>query len=368
VPYSVTLIPGDGIGPSVVAAARRVLDATGVAIAWDVRPAGLAALERTGTLLPDDVLSSIRRNGVALKGPLATPLAPRLPSANVALRRELGLYAGVRPCRSMPGVASPYEGVDVVVIRENTEDVYSGIEFEQGRAATGSLIGFIEEETGRRVRPDAGISLKTISIRASERIARVAMDYARSHGMRHVTAAHKANIMKFSDGLFLSTARRVAAEEYPDLAFDDRIIDALCMQLVQDPRRFGVLVMPNLYGDVVSDLCAGLIGGLGVAPGGHIGDDAAVFEATHGAGPRIPAGRANPTALILSGALLLRHLGERDAADRVEAAVAEVVADGRFVTYDLKPSPGDASAVGTEEATEAILARVSGAGRDRSGR
>jgi isocitrate dehydrogenase (NAD+) len=360
VPYSVTLIPGDGIGPSVVEVARRVIEATGVEVDWDRREVGLAALEHDGSLLPDDVLRTIRANGVALKGPVSTPLASGVRSVNVTLRQELDLYAGVRPCRLFPGVRSPYDAVDLVVVRENTEDMYTGIEFEQGRAATQELIEFIAEQTGRPVRRDAGMSIKSISVAGSERITRFAMRYATEHGRATVTAAHKANIMKFSDGLFLATARRVAAEEYPGLGFDDRIIDALCMQLVQAPDRFDVLVMPNLYGDVVSDLCAGLIGGLGVAPGGQIGDRCAVFEATHGTGPRIPPGRANPIAMVLSGAMLLGHLGEQDAADRVEAAVADVIADGRSVTYDLKPSREDPTAVGTEEAGDAIIARLRG--------
>jgi isocitrate dehydrogenase (NAD+) len=360
VPYSVTLIPGDGIGPSVVEVARRVIEATGVEVDWDRREAGLAALEHDGSLLPDDVLRTIRANGVALKGPVSTPLASGVRSVNVTLRQELDLYAGVRPCRLFPGVRSPYDAVDLVVVRENTEDMYTGIEFEQGRAATQELIEFIAEQTGRPVRRDAGMSIKSISVAGSERITRFAMRYATEHGRATVTAAHKANIMKFSDGLFLATARRVADEEYPGLGFDDRIIDALCMQLVQAPDRFDVLVMPNLYGDVVSDLCAGLIGGLGVAPGGQIGDRCAVFEATHGTGPRIPPGRANPIAMVLSGAMLLGHLGEQDAADRVEAAVADVIADGRSVTYDLKPSREDPTAVGTEEAGDAIIARLRG--------
>jgi isocitrate dehydrogenase (NAD+) len=356
--YSVTLIPGDGIGPSLVEAARRVLEATGVAIDWDLHDVGRAAAERTGTLLPPAALESIRANGVALKGPVATPQAAGIRSVNVTLRQELDLYAGLRPCRWMQGVCSVYEGVDVVVVRESTEGMYTGIEFEHGRAATRDLIEFIDRETGRHVRPDAGISIKAISVSGSERITRFAMRYAGEHRRAKVTAAHKANIMKFSDGLFLATARRVAAEEFPGLAFEDRIIDALCMQLASSPDRFDVLVMPNLYGDVVSDLCAGLVGGLGLAPGAQLGDRYAVFEATHGTGPRVAPGRANPIALILSGALLLRHLGEASAADRIEAAVADVVAQGRWVTYDLKASRHDPTAVGTAEAADAIAARL----------
>jgi isocitrate dehydrogenase (NAD+) len=356
--HSITLIPGDGIGPSVVTAARRVLDATGVAIDWDVQEVGRVAEERFGTLLPPGALASIRANGVALKGPVATPPAAGIRSVNVTLRQELDLYAGLRPCRWRPGVCSVYEDVDVVVVRESTEGMYTGIEFERGRAATRELIEFIDRETGSHIRPDAGISIKAISVTGSERITRFAMRYASEHGRSKVTAAHKANIMKFSDGLFLSTARRVASEEFPGLAFEDRIIDALCMQLAQAPERFDVLVMPNLYGDVVSDLCAWLVGGLGVAPGAQLGDRYALFEATHGTGPRVPPGRANPIALILSGAMLLRHIGEGPAAERVEAAVDEVIAEGRSVTYDLKASRDDPTAVGTDEAAHAIVAQL----------
>jgi isocitrate dehydrogenase (NAD+) len=358
--YSITLIPGDGIGPSVVSAARRVLEATGVPIDWDLQEVGRVAGERFGTLLPPGALASIRANGVALKGPVATPPAAGIRSVNVTLRQELDLYAGLRPCRWRPGVCSVYEGVDIVVVRESTEGMYTGIEFERGRAATRELIEFIDQETGSHVRPDAGISIKAISVTGSERITRFAMRYASEHGRYKVTAAHKANIMKFSDGLFLATARRVASEEFPGLAFEDRIIDALCMQLAQAPERFDVLVMPNLYGDVVSDLCAGLVGGLGLAPGAQLGDRHALFEATHGTGPRVPPGRANPIALILSGAMLLRHIGEGSAAERVEAAVDEVVAQGRSVTYDLKASRDDPTAVGTDEAADAIVAQLRG--------
>ena len=353
--HPATLIFGDGIGPVVVGAARRVLDATGVGLEWDVREAGGEAFESEGAAVPQALLDSIRANGVALKGPVATPLGAEFRSVNLTLRRELDLYATVRPCRRYAGVRSVYDDVDLVVIRESTEGMYTGMEFEEGAAPTKELIAFIEQETGRRIREDAGISIKAISIAGSERITRFAFEYARRHGRDRVTAAHKANIMKFSDGLFLSTARRIA-EEYPDVAFDDRIIDALCMQLVSAPERFDVLVMPNLYGDVVSDLGAGLIGGLGVAPGASFGDGVAVFEATHGTGPRIRDPRmANPIGVILSGVLMLRHLGEDDAARKVSAAVAQVLAKGASVTYDLKPSRDDPTAVSADEVADAVI-------------
>lgn len=356
--HRVTLIPGDGVGPELSEATRQVLEATGVRFSWDVQEAGESAMDRLGTPLPEQVLDSIRTNGVALKGPIATPPSSGIRSVNVALRVALDLYACVRPSRTFPGARSRYEDVDVVVVRENTEGMYTGIEFEQGEPATAELIAFIERTTGQRIRDDAGISIKTISTGASERIARFAFKYARSHGRSKVTAGHKANIMKFSDGVFLETARRVASE-YPDIAFEDRIIDALAMHLVQRPEEFDVLLLPNLYGDIVSDLCAGLVGGLGIAPGVNIGDRCAVFEATHGTAPKY-AGRnlANPMAMMLSGVMMLRHLDEVDAADRLERAITEVIAEGRSVTYDLKPTRDDPSAVGTSEVAEAIVAKV----------
>jgi isocitrate dehydrogenase (NAD+) len=354
----VTLIPGDGVGPELVDAARLAIEATGAPIDWDVQEAGLAVVEREGTPLPERVLASIRRTGIALKGPLTTPVGGAHRSANVALRVALDLYACVRPCRSYPGVRSRYEDVDVVVIRENTEGSYTGIEFEQGRPGTAELIAFIERATAIRVREDSGLSIKAISAGASERIVRFAFDYARAHERRRVTAGHKANIMKFSDGLFLETARRVATES-SDVEFQDRIIDNLTMQLVQRPKDFDVLVLPNLYGDILSDLCAGLVGGLGVAPGAHIGERCAVFEATHGSAPGYRgAHRANPMALMLSGAMLLRHLGEDEAGDRLEASVAALIAEGTTVTYDLKPARDDPTAATTEEVRDAVIARL----------
>jgi isocitrate dehydrogenase (NAD+) len=359
VPHRVTLIPGDGIGPEVVGAARRAIEATGVEVDWDVRELGLAAVPGEGTPLPDPTLASIRETGVALKGPVSSPAGWRFGSVNVALRQALDLYACIRPCRLYPGVPSVYDAIDLVVVRENTEDQYTGIEFEQGSVAAKELIAFIGDRTEHWIREDSGISIKTISEYGSERIVRRAFEYAVANGRARVTASHKANIMKFSDGLFLEVARRVAAQEYPNVSFDDRIIDALCMQLVQSPERFDVLVMPNLYGDIVSDLVAGEIGGLGVAPGGHFGDDLAVFEATHGTAPKhAGADRANPTALLLSGAMLLRHVGEDAAGDRLEAAVAATIAAGQ-VTADLAAGSGR-PALGTAAFTDAVVARLSG--------
>jgi isocitrate dehydrogenase (NAD+) len=355
--HRITLIPGDGVGPELVEAARRTVEATGVRVRWDVQEAGAEAAEREGAPLPDRVLASIRANGVALKGPLTTPVDGPHRSANVALRVALDLYAGVRPCRSFPGVRSRYEGVDVVVIRENTEGSYTGIEFEQGGPNAAELIAFIERVTGRPVRQDSGLSIKAISMGASTRIARFAFAYARAHGRRAVTAGHKANIMKLSDGVFLEAARQVAGE-HPEIGFEDRIIDNLAMQLARRPQAFDVLVLPNLYGDIVSDLCAGLIGGLGLAPGADLGDDCAVFEAQHGSAPRYRGtGRANPMALMLSGAMMLRHLGEREAGDRLEGAVATVIARGQ-VTADLKPIRDDPSAATTAEVREAVIGEL----------
>jgi isocitrate dehydrogenase (NAD+) len=359
--HRVTLIPGDGIGPEVTLAARRAIEATGVGVEWEVRELGQAALAREGTSLPPATLEAIRETGVALKGPVATPVGAGIRSINVEFRQALDLYACIRPCRLYPGIPSAYERVDLVVVRENTEGMYTGIEFEQGAAATKELIEFIQERAGRSIRDDSGISIKTISERGSERIVRRAFVYAKAHGRQKVTASHKANIMKFSDGLFLEVARRVAAEEFPDIAFDDRIIDALCMQLIQAPERFDVLVMPNLYGDVVSDLVAGEIGGLGVAPGGHFGETMAVFEATHGTAPKYAGtDRANPMGLILSGAMLLRHLGERESGDRLEEAVAAVVAEGVHTTGDIRPVRHDPAAGTTSGFADAVIARLQG--------
>jgi len=360
VAYRVTLIPGDGVGPELISAARRAIEATGVPIEWDVQEAGAAVAEREGSPLPERVLQSIKSNRVALKGPVTTPVGTGMQSVNVALRVALELYAAVRPCRWYRGVRSRYEGVDVTIVRETTENSYTGIEFEHDAPETAELIAFIRRTTGKRVREDSGLSIKSISEGASERIARFAFEYARATGRRKVTAGHKANIMKFSDGLFLETARRVAAEN-PAVAFEDRIIDNLTMQLVQRPEDYDVLLLPNLYGDILSDLCAGLVGGLGLAPGANFGEGIAVFEATHGSAPRYRGtDRANPMALMLSGAMMLRHIGEIDAGDRLETAVASVIAEGRTVTYDLKPTRDDPGAAGTSAVADAVVARLAG--------
>ena len=358
--YRVTFIPGDGVGPELSEATRRVLEATGVEFDWDEQEAGADVMDTYGTPLPDHVLESIRANGVAIKGPITTPVGTGFRSVNVALRKELDLYACLRPCKSYPGVRSRYENVDLVVVRENHEDLYAGIEFEQGAEDTKRLIEFIHELTGTRIREDSGISIKPISVTGTERIVRFAFEYARREGRSKVTAVHKANIMKFSDGLFLETARKVA-EEYDDIEFEDRIVDNLSMQLVSRPEEYDVLVLPNLYGDIVSDLAAGLIGGLGVAPGGNIGDQAAVFEATHGSAPKYKGmNKVNPMAMMFSGMLMLRHLDERDAADRLEAALAAVIAEGKSVTYDMKPDRDDPTAVGTSDVADAVIAKLQG--------
>src|SRR5215203_6449593 len=314
--HRVTLIPGDGIGPELAEATTRVLGATGIGFEWETVEAGESAIATHGTPLPDDVLESVKRNRVALKGPITTPVGGGFRSVNVGLRQALGLYANVRPAKSMPGVESRYEGIDLVIVRENTEDLYAGIEHMVG--------------------PDAAESIKIITRAASERIARFAFDYAVANGRRKVTAVHKANIMKLSDGLFLEACTTVAKEYDGRVEFEDRIVDNMCMQLVQKPEQYDVMVLPNLYGDIVSDLCAGLVGGLGVAPGANIGTEAAVFEAVHGSAPKYAGqNKANPTALILSGALMLRHLGYADRGAAVEEAVRAVIAAGEHVTYDL---------------------------------
>jgi isocitrate dehydrogenase (NAD+) len=356
--HAVTLIPGDGTGPELTEATRRVLEATGVAFDWDVRHAGVDVMEEAGTPLPDDTLDSIRRTRVALKGPITTPIGTGFRSVNVALRHELGLFACVRPCKSYPGVRSRYENVDLVVVRENTEDLYAGIEYEAGTAPAAQVIETLNGLQPRQIAPSSGLSIKPISPEASERIIRFAFEYARANGRRRVSCVTKANIMKFTDGLFLAVFRQVAPD-YPDVEPWENLVDALCMGLVQRPEEHDVLVLPNLYGDIVSDLTAGLVGGLGVAPGANIGDGAAVFEATHGSAPKYKGqNRVNPTAMILSGKLMLEHLGERDAAARLERAVADVIAEGDRVTYDLKPTRDDPTAVGTAEYADAIIEKL----------
>jgi isocitrate dehydrogenase (NAD+) len=357
--HRVTLIPGDGTGPELTEATRRVLEATGVAFDWDIRHAGEEVMEQYGgNPLPDETLDAIRETRVALKGPITTPVGSGFRSVNVGLRKGLDLYAQVRPCKTYPGVRTRFEDVDLIVIRENTEDLYAGIEYEQGTPEAQELIEWIEAKGGTLRHRDAGISIKPISITGTRRIFEFAFDYARRNGRRKITAVHKANIMKFSDGLWLQVAREVAAEN-SDVEFDDRIVDNMCMQLVQRPEEYDVLVLPNLYGDVLSDLCAGMIGGLGLAPGANFGDDAAVFEPTHGSAPKYAGqNKVNPMAQLLSGVLMLRHLDERDAADSLEQAIAEVIAQGRSVTYDMKPTRDDPTAVGTSEVADAVIEKL----------
>ncbi len=357
--HRVTLIPGDGTGPELTEAARRVLEATGVALEWDVRQAGVDVMEEAGTPLPDETLDSIKRNGVALKGPITTPIGTGFRSVNVALRHELELYACLRPCKTYKGVRTRYDHVDIVVVRENTEDLYAGIEYEAGSDTARDVIRTLNALQPKQIAPSSGLSIKPISPEASERIIRFAFEYARANGRRQVAGVTKANIMKFTDGLFLSVFRDVA-EDYPEIASREVLVDALCMGLVQRPEEFDVLVLPNLYGDIVSDITAGLVGGLGVAPGANIGERAAVFEATHGSAPRYKGlNKVNPTAMILSGKLMLYHLGERTAAQRLESAVAAVIAEGDRVTYDFKPTRDDPTAVGTSEYADAIIEKLS---------
>jgi len=337
--YDITLIPGDGIGPEVTVAAQRVLEAVGLSINWDIQNAGAGVMDEYNTPLPEKVLDSIRYHKVALKGPITTPIGSGFRSVNVAIRKALDLYANIRPARTMPGIALARPNVDIVVIRENTEGLYVGIEHEV-------------------VKGEAAEAIRIITRRGSERIVQFAFDYAKANHRRKVTAVHKANILKITDGLFLKTARLVA-ENYKDILFEDLIVDNACMQLVQRPEVYDVLVLPNLYGDIVSDLCSGLVGGLGVTPGANIGTDIAVFEPVHGSAPSL-AGKnlANPTAAILTAALMLLHIGENDCAIRIENAVRKVIAEGQYVTADLKPTLDDPRAVGTREMTEAVIASL----------
>lgn len=356
--HRVTLIPGDGVGPELSEATRRVLEGTGVAFDWDVRDAGIDVMDQYGTPLPEHVLESVRRNKVAIKGPITTPVGTGFRSVNVALRKELDLYCCLRPCKTYPGVPGAVEGVDIVICRENHEDLYAGIEFEEGTEDAKKVLDFLNAIQPKQIRSDSGISIKPISIYGTRRIVKYAFEYARKYKRKKVTAVHKSNIMKFSDGLFLHTAQKVA-EEYPDIEFDDRIVDNLSMQLVKRPHEYDVLVLPNLYGDIISDLCAGLIGGLGVAPGANIGDEAAVFEATHGSAPKYKGqNKVNPMAMMFSGVLMLRHLGEEQAADRLEWSLSEVIREGKSVTYDLKTRRDDPTAVGTSEVADAVIEKL----------
>lgn len=362
--HEVTLITGDGVGPELSEASQRCIDATGVKIKWDLQEAGVDVMERTGTPLPEATLDSVRRTKCALKAPITTPVGTGFRSINVYLRQALGLYACVRPCKYYPGVRSLYadSGLDLVLVRENTEDLYAGVEFERGKPKTAELIEAINRlSPDRQIKSgieETGVSIKPISVSGTERIVRYAFQYAREHKRKKVTAVHKANIMKFTDGLYLGVARKVA-EEFPDIEFEDRIVDNMCMQLVQKPELYDVLVLPNLYGDILSDLAAGLVGGLGVAPGANIGPEGAVFEATHGSAPKYKGqNKVNPVALILSGMLMLRYLKEYEAADRLEKAVADVIAEGRCVTYDMKADRNDPTAVGTQQMADAICAKM----------
>ncbi len=356
--HEVTLIPGDGTGPELAEATRRVLEATGVSFEWDEQQAGADVMDRYGgNPLPDQVLESIKRTGVALKGPITTPVGGGFRSVNVTLRKTLDLFGQVRPCKSYKGVRSRYEDVDLIVVREATEDLYAGIEYEEGSDEARELADWVAAHGGK-IPERSGISIKPLSVEGSRRIVQFAFDYARRNGRHKVTAVHKANIMKFSDGLYLRVAREVA-EQNSDVEFEDRIVDNLCMQLVQRPEEYDVLVLPNLYGDIVSDLAAGLVGGLGLAPGANFGTHAAVFEPTHGSAPKYAGqNKVNPMAMMLSGVLMLRHLEEGEAADRLEGAIAEVIAAGESVTYDMKPSRDDPTAVGTSEVADAIIDKL----------
>ena len=353
--YTITLIPGDGTGPEITAAAKRVIDATGVDINWEVHDAGVDVMDKYGTPLPEEVLESIRRNKIALKGPITTPIGKGFRSVNVAMRKELDLYACLRPCKYYPGIRSKYQNVDLVVVRENTEDLYAGVEYDLGTDEAKKIIDMAEG----KIRSDSAISIKPISVTGTRQIVKYAFEYALKNNRKKVTAVAKANIMKFTDGLFFRVAHEVAQEYTGRVEYEERLVDNMCMQLVQKPELYDVLVLPNLYGDILSDLCAGLVGGLGVAPGANIGDDAALFEPTHGSAPRYKGqNKVNPTALILSGMLMLRHIGEKAAADRLEKAVAKVIAEGKDVTYDMKPDRDDPTAVGTSQMADAIIAAM----------
>jgi isocitrate dehydrogenase (NAD+) len=353
-----TLITGDGIGPEIAEATRRCIDATGAGIAWDIAEAGVEVMEREGTPLPQATVESIKKNGVALKAPITTPVGKGYRSINVHLRQTLDLYACLRPCKSYEGVRSKYRDIDLVVVRENTEDLYAGIEFEKGQDDTFEIIDWVNRHSSRKISEDSGISIKPISVEATKRIVRFAFDYARKMGRGKVTSVHKANIMKYSDGLWLDVSREVA-KQYPDIEFEDRIVDNMCMQLIQKPELYDVIVLPNLYGDIISDLCAGLAGGLGVAPGANIGEKTAIFEATHGSAPKYKGqNKVNPTALILSAVMMLRHMDKMAEADKLEISTAAVIAEGKSVTYDMKPDRNDPTAVGTSQMADAIIEKV----------
>jgi isocitrate dehydrogenase (NAD+) len=386
--YNVTLIPGDGVGPEIAEATRKCIDATGVKIAWDVQECGIEVIEKEGKV-PERVLESIKKNKVALKAPITTPIGKGFRSVNVFLRQALNLYACVRPCKSYPGVRGHYKNVNLVVVRENTEDLYAGIEFEAGQPKTAELIAYINGiATGKKITTGAqttGVSIKPMSFEGTRAIVNYAFDYALKNNRKSVSSVCKANIMKFTDGLWYKESRAVAVAygaRFEDkslaegisadsqlagqvkntggsLEYTERLIDNMCMQLVQKPELYDVIVLPNLYGDILSDLCAGLVGGLGVAPGANIGSEGAIFEATHGSAPKYKGqNKVNPTALILSGKLMLEHLGEKTAADRLERAVAAIIAEGKDVTYDMKADRNDPTSVGTLQMAEAICKKM----------
>lgn len=359
--HRVTLIPGDGIGKEVSLAAKRCIDATGADIKWEEKIAGEEAIKKFGKVLPDEVLESIKKNKVAIKGPITTPVGKGFRSVNVQLRMALDLFACVRPCKIYKGVKTRYENVDLVVVRENTEDLYAGIEFGQGTEEAKDVIKFVKKLSGSSVREDSAIGIKPISVTASKKVVKFAFDYALKNKRKKVTAVHKANIMKETDGLFLKVAREVAEGYKGKIEFEDRIVDNMCMQLVQKPELYDVLVLPNLYGDILSDLCSGLVGGLGIAPGANIGDGMALFEAIHGSAPKyMGLNKVNPTAMILSGVLMLRYMGEEKAANRLDKAVSDVIREGKDVTYDLKPDRNDPTAVGTSQMADAIIKKLKG--------
>jgi isocitrate dehydrogenase (NAD+) len=346
--HEATLIPGDGTGPEICAVVKKVIAATGVEIKWEQVEAGVDIMKTAGTPLPDNVLASCRRTRVALKGPITTPIGTGFRSVNVALRKELDLYACVRPCRTYPGVKTRYEKIDLLVVRENVEDLYAGVEWPADSEESRKII----EMAKGKINPHAAISIKPISRFNSERIVRMAFDLAVKHKRRKVTAVTKANIMKCTDGLFFEVAREVA-KKYPNIEYEERLIDNMCMQLVQKPELYDVICLPNLYGDILSDLCAGLIGGLGIAPGANIGDHGALFEAVHGSAPKYAGqNKVNPTAVLLSGKLMLDHLEETDAAQRLEKAIADVIREGKNVTYDL------GGKAGTSQMGDAIIEKL----------
>ncbi len=356
--YKITLIPGDGVGPEITEATKRVLEATGVSFEWDIQNAGEEVYKREETPLPDRVIESIKKNKIALKGPITTPVGRGFRSVNVLLRQSLDLFCCLRPCKTYTGARTRYKDIDLVIVRENTEDLYAGIEYQKDSEDTKSIIKLIKDTTRKTIRQDSGISIKPISIYGSERIVRFAFEYARKNKRRKVTAVHKANIMKYSDGLFLEVSREVA-KTYPDIEFEDKIVDNMCMQLVQKPELYDVLVMPNLYGDIISDLAAGLVGGLGLAPGANIGDKLAVFEASHGSAPKYKGlNKVNPMAMMLSSIMMLKHLGETTAAERLENALASVIRKGESVTYDMKPAPDDPTAATTSDVADAIISKI----------